>query len=219
MRPLLTLLAIASLSVPLAACGGTASQRSGSLSAVSAPTHRASTCSRSPVNAESPPHYAGVPRYPRDDDGDNDSSSDENIRTFGHEADRTDARAMAATLRRYYAFAARDEGGRACAMLTRAIRKAVPLEYGLRAGHRRQTCAAIVTGIFRHFHPVILSEARKMRVIDARLEGEKGYVVVRPHSPCVRSMCVLNLRELLIAKLLMQREDGAWKVEALLLKV
>ena len=173
------------------------------------------------VSESAVPRYVGVSRWPYDDDADNDHNSDENIPTFGHEASRADSRAMVATLRRYYAAVVKRDGARACAMFTRGFRKAVPIDYGRYGSpfERGTECAAVMSKIFDRYHRELLIQARRMQVIDSRLEGEKGYVVVRPHSPCTRGMCVLNLRELLIAKLLMQREEGSWKVEALFLKV
>lgn len=162
-----------------------------------------------------------MPRYPNDDDADNDHNEDENIPTFGQEPSRADRRAMVTTLKRYYAVAVRREGARACSLFTAGFRKSVPIDYG-RFGpsfERGSTCAAVMSKVLDHYHRELLIEARKMKVIDARLEGERGYVVVRPHSPCFRDTCVLNTRELLIAKLPMQREGGSWRVESLFLKV
>jgi hypothetical protein len=162
-----------------------------------------------------------VPRYSYDDDADNDGNSDENIRKFGHEAGSADRRAMVNTLERYYAVAVRREGSRACALFTRGFRTRVPIDYGRYGApfERGSTCSTVMSKVFDHYHRDLVIEARKMKAIDARLEGEKGYVVVRPHSPCFRDMCALNTRELLIAKLLMQREGGSWRVESLFLNV
>lgn len=128
---------------------------------------------------------------------------------------------MVGVLKRYYGAAVREEGGRACEMLASGFRKAVPIQYGRYGAsfERGHTCAVVMSKAFHHYHRLLSIEARRMKVIGARLEGEKGYVVVRPHSPCLREMCVLNLRELLIAKMLMQREGGSWKVEAQFLMV
>jgi hypothetical protein len=217
LRPLLLSVAIALLGLLLAGCGGA---RSPGRAVGKAVATRSSSSVDTP-GAETVPHYAGVPRYPYDDDADNDGNADENIPTFGHEASTADRREMVATLKRYYAIAARREGSHACALFTSGFRRTVPVDYG-RYGpsfEHGSTCAAVMSKVLDHYHRELLTEARRMKVIDARLEGEKGYVVVRPHSPCVRDMCVLDTPELLIAKLFMQREGGSWKVESLFLKV
>lgn len=233
MRSLLIPIAIVSLSLLGVGCGQAAGtgerspwvashrQRSTPARANGTAASANGTSATGVSNSESVPRYAGVPRYPGDDDADNDHNDDENIPTFGHEASSSDRRAMVATLKRYYAAVVRNDGARACAMFTAIFRKSVPLEYGRYGApfERGSTCGGVVSKVFRHFHRQLLIEATKMRVIDVRLEGEKGYVVVRPHAPCVREMCVLNLRELLIAKLPLRWEGGSWKVEALFLKV
>jgi hypothetical protein len=221
---LLTSIAIMSLGLLTAGCGQattTTTQEGHSRTARPANGPSSPTTTDVSHSEAAVPRYAGVSRWPYDDDADNDHNDDENIPTFGHEPSGPERRAMVATLRRYYAAVVKRDGAQACAMFAKVFRKAVPIEYGRYGApfEHGSTCAAVMSKVFDHYHRELLIQARRMKVIDARLEGEKGYVVVRPHSPCVREMCVLNTRELLIAKLLMQREGGSWRVEALFLKV
>jgi hypothetical protein len=217
-RSLLAPVALLSIGIAGGACGGSTNARSRPHPAVGASS---SSVAHHVDPAQEVPRYPGVKAYPDDDDEDNDHNGDENIRGFGREADAATGRAMVATLERYYTAAAKRDGARACGMLALSLRAAVPITYGRYGARymRGDTCTAVLSHTFEYLHAQIASEAARMKVIAARVEGEKGYVVVDPHARCVPSTCVLALHELHIAKLLMGREAGSWKVESILLKV
>jgi hypothetical protein len=221
MKSLLTLPAILVLSVAATSCGSAGKGVSHGARVVAATTASPGASPGGASNSTSTPHFPGVRQYPGDVDGDNDHNDDEGMRTPGHEADAADLRAIAATVKRYYATAVAGDGARACAMLSSPIVKTVPIEYGRYGAPylHDDTCAEVLSKLFEHFHRQILTEAARLKVIAARLEGDHGYAALRTRTPCIPGRCVLDTRILTLTKVLVKREGSSWKIESLLAQV
>lgn len=167
------------------------------------------------------PHYPGVPAYPGDSDGDNDENSDENMRTPGREGSLADWRSIASEIRRYYTTALADDGAKACGMMAARLARAIPLEYGPRraSNSRAGSCASIMSAYFRRERPEVVAVARTQKLIDVRLEGDHGYAVLHVDLPCLPGSCVLNLRTIHIANVLVAWEGASWKIDSRLASV
>lgn len=216
---LLALLALGVLG--LTACGASVQRSKTSVASRAASSSAALGVPAYHGPLEPAPQYPGVHKYLGDDDGDDDHNSDENIHTFGRRAGEAQERAIAAVVRRYYAIAAQGSGARGCSMFSRAFRRTVPIAYGLHGAPymRGSTCVAVMTRYYRHLHRQIAFYASTSKVIEARLEGERGYAVLRMHGICPSSMCIPLLRHMRIAHVLVQREAGAWKIESMFITV
>jgi hypothetical protein len=224
MKPLLSMLAIASLALAtagsLAAAGCGSAKRSSGQGAKPAAASTASRAASTTVASSSVPHYPGVPQFPGDSDGDNDQNSDEGMRTPGHRGSPADTRAIAAAIKRYYSVAIADDGAGACAMLAASLVKTVPIEYGHGASYLRgKTCAVIMSKLFKHLRRQVVSVATTQRMIEVRLEGDHGYAALHVDLPCLRDACVLNARKLNVANVLVKWEGNSWKIDSLLATV
>jgi hypothetical protein len=127
---------------------------------------------------------------PPDKDNDADSngktlydSDDSSIVAYGHAANASDKRAIAALAKLYYAAAAAEQGARACAMLYSPYAESVPETYG-RSGPagsyaRGATCAVVMTGVFKRFHEQIAERLPKLQVSRVRVKERQGVAVLR----------------------------------------
>jgi hypothetical protein len=176
-RASLTLSAVALLAPGLVACG------------------RAGTGAGSASNASSTaPSLSGLL-------GDQDSdtkvggyydSDDGEVRSYGHEASATEARAITTLVERYYAAAAAQDATKACALTYYLEAETLPEQYaeppGPRWLHGASTCRAVLSRVFAHFHskltvPVVVTAVRVNRGRAEVLVGFKtlpaGYVKAR----------------------------------------
>ena len=179
---LLALFALGLLGVCLTACGSSSkdtSSTSQNSSTTDAAVNNATTTAPSDT-APAPPdtkvdsdkdNDVGAP----DDDKNNNSSLD-----FGHEASASVKRPITALIKRYYATAAAENGARACSMLYSTLAEAVPEDYGLSPPGepymRGTTCPAVMTLMFKHFHPQLELELPKLKVTHVRLIEHHGLV-------------------------------------------
>lgn len=223
MKLLPTLLAIAPFAFLGGGCGGATGGSEGAAGRAR-PAKQASeqplsaATGRGPTSTAQIPHYPGVRWYPGDSDGDADHNSDENMRTPGREGSPADRHAIAVAVGRYYSIALAGDGARACAMLAPALVRGIPIEYG-RYGPaylRGDTCAGVMSKLFRHERRQVVAVARTQKLLDVRLEGDHGYAALRVSLPCLKGSCVLDVRTLRIANVLVKREGDSWKIDSLL---
>lgn len=149
----------------------------------------------------------------KDRDGDSDNSSntyydkdDRTVRGFGHAASAADRRAIAALVKRYYMAAAAADGTTACSTIESSIAKAVPEALGTSAGPsyaRGDTCAVVMSKIFRASHRQLAAYAARIQVARVRLDRGSGLAVL--------SFGTLPARQIPVI-----REGSAWKLEAVL---
>ncbi len=207
MRSLLALLAIALLGGCLAACGG-----SGKGSATDASASGPKTTPVSTVPTDTAP-AAVKTKADADKDNDNDIGGAEDdadngsVIDFGHPASSAEKRAIVALIKRYYAAAYAENGAAACSMIYSTFQESVPEDYGQsppgQPYMRGTTCAAVVTLLFKHFHPQIAIEYPKLEVAAVRLIEHHGLVLLR--------FGALPERQILVA-----REGHIWRVASLL---
>lgn len=206
----LALAAIGLLSLALAACGGTG-KAAHSSSQASSSADAATTTAGSTVSAA---QTRPAPVLTKTDaDADNDSGSvgegadNDKVLHFGHEASAGDKRAIDALIKRYYAAAVAEDGAKACSMIYSTLAEAVPEDFGQTPpgpGYMNgRTCPAVVTLLFKHFHPQIALELPKLEVAHVRL--------VEHHGVAVLSFGSLPERTIFVA-----REGQTWKVQQLL---
>jgi hypothetical protein len=164
------------------------------------------------------PHYAGVPWYPGDSDGDNDHNAEEGMHSPGREGLPSERRAIGAAVKRYYSIALAEDAPAACTMLAASLRKSMLIDYGRYGAPylRGKSCVEIASKLFRHERRQIVAVASTEKLIDVRLEGDHGYAALRVDLPCLPGSCVLDMRTLPIANVLVKREGESWKIDSLL---
>ncbi|MFZ2114909.1 MAG: hypothetical protein WAU77_14395 [Solirubrobacteraceae bacterium] len=209
MRQLLALPTAALLCLGLCACASTRTNSASQVfqnSVATASTAATSTSSSTPSS-----DYTKV-----DGDKDNDvgaPSDDTNnnqVSDFGHAASEPYRRAITALVKRYYAAALADDGAKACSMIYSTLAESVPEDYG-GASHqplpapylRGETCAAVLTGLFKHLHAQLTVEVPKLEVARVRVEEHHALVLLR--------FGKLPERQIPVA-----REGRIWRMEELL---
>jgi hypothetical protein len=205
MKQLLAAFAIGAVCVCLVACGST--NKAGSGSQTSTTTEEAAV-STTPTNA--PPAPAQT-KPDADNDNDFGAIRDEpnNDRSvdFGHEADPSDKRAVTALIKRYYGAAVKGEGAKACSMLYSTLEESVPEDYGISPPSkpylRGTTCPAVLSLLFKHYHPQLALEYPRLEVARVRLIEHHGITILH--------FGKLPEREIVIA-----REGHTWKLDALI---
>jgi hypothetical protein len=205
MKPLLALLATALLSAGAYACGGAATgAHSASHVSTSAPAKDSTTA----ASSESP-----LADTTADSDRDNDvGAPDDDTRNtsaldFGHAADASERRTITAFVKRYYAAALAQDGATGCSMIYSTLAEAIPEDYSQTPGvpymHGAKTCAAAMTLLFKHYHPLLVLEVPKLDVRRVGLEERQGLVL-------------LSFGRLPERTISVKQEGRKWKMSALL---
>lgn len=194
------LLAVASLSVGLAACGGAGK---GTVSASRATSGAGAR--RTPV--------AALPQIEVKSDADSDSDTYENEpdnenELFGR-ANADDARSIAVLVKRYYAAAVARDGTVACQLLYTVLAETVPGSYGSAptppGPHQRQ-CAAVMSKLFGDLHKQMSAEGARLRVVSVRVRLNHGAAQFGSGGKQPFHYIMAH------------RERGAWKIDMLLAK-
>lgn len=174
---------IAALGPSVAACG------SSSGDAVS----RSSTV----ANGDSASTTAAGASSTHGSDRDNDSDhndDDENVLDYGHAANAADRRASVALVTRYFAAAAGGNGATACSLLMPFISGSVVENYSRLRGVRGNTCAVVLSNLFRQRHRQLAAKSASLEVIAVRVEGDKALAVLNlPEIPEVRQIAERRL--------------------------
>jgi hypothetical protein len=121
------------------------------------------------------------------------------LNQYGGKASRADRQAVAAVLEGYYAAAAAEEGAKACALLDPSLAEGLAVAPRPGAG---KTCAAGVSALYKQQHAQLAADAASMVVTEVRVKGDLG-------------LAVLGFRAKPEGEILVERERGAWKVDAL----
>jgi hypothetical protein len=204
MKPLLALLASALLSTGACACGGASP---GTHSAAHVSTSARAKEATTTASDESP-----LANSTADDDRDNDvgapndDTHNSGALDFGHRADASDQRAIAALVKRYYAAALAQDGAKGCSMIYSTLAEAIPEDYSQTPGvpymRGAKTCATAMTLLFKHYHPLLVLELPKLDVRRVRLEERHGLALL--------SFGALPEREISVT-----REGRTWKLTEL----
>lgn len=151
--------------------------------------------------------------FPLDSDEDNDNphprtshfdDDDYAVTRFGSPAGAADRRAIVTLLKRYYAAAAARDGSAACALLYPVLAEAVPEDYGQVAPLRgRKTCATVLPAVLAPRRRELEADAASLTVLGVRLDGPRGWAVLRFATPSERRMQL-------------HREGKTWMVDELL---
>lgn len=153
MRALFAILALATLGLAIAACGGASKGTASGAAAIGT--------------------AGSIHKNDRDNDSDNNDDDAETF-GFGHAADANDQRASAALITRYFAAAAEANGTEACSLLVPQLADSVVEDNSDVPGPRGTTCAAVVTRIFKLRHRMLVEKSASLRVVAVRVEGDKG---------------------------------------------
>lgn len=151
---------------------------------------------------------------PRDRDGDTDNRSgsyydgdDDVVRRFGRPAGVGDRRAIESLVKRYFAAADAADGAVVCPMIVSAMRRAVVMTLGHHppgpAYASGNTCAEVLSKVFRQNHRQLASEDGSLDAIEVRVGDGRGWAV-------------LGFAGLPGRQLPLVREAGGWEIQALL---
>lgn len=177
MKSLLGLIVVGSLCLSLAACGD--SKGAGPTSQAAAGVKTSTT----------PPDTAPAPLETKADaDKDNDlgtaqdDPNNNSVLDFGHAANASNTRLITTLIKRYYAAAYAEDGAKACSMIYSLTAESVPEDFGQSPPGPQymqgKTCSAVLTLLFKHFHPQIALELPKLKVARVRLLEHHGMAVL-----------------------------------------
>ncbi|MGH2911043.1 MAG: hypothetical protein ACRDJ3_01060 [Solirubrobacteraceae bacterium] len=111
-----------------------------------------------------------------------EKTDDEEVDHYAHLASPVDKRTVTAFATRYIRAAAAEDGVAACAMLVPSLAEGVPAEFGkARSGlpyMHGSTCAAVVSGLFKHFHRQFVTEAARLKVTTVRVAGRTAFALL-----------------------------------------
>jgi hypothetical protein len=156
MRAYLAILATMTLGLGLGACGG---------SNVATSPQRSSPREDTAVTA-----YFPNDKNDRDNDGDR-NDDDEGVLDYGHAADAADRGQSVALIKRYFAAAAAANGARACSLLAPFIAESVVEDDGRTTALYGNSCAAVMSKLFKLHHALLLAKDESMRIPSIRVEG------------------------------------------------
>ncbi len=169
----------------------------------------ATTSTAAATTAEAP-LTANLLKADRDKDSDGGGASDDTnnnaVLNFGRPAGASDKRAITTLLERYYRAAATENGAAACSMLYSTLAEGVPEDYGSYNGPtymRGNTCPAVMTLLFKHYHRLLETEVPKLKIAQVDLQERHG-------------LAVLNFGALPEREIQVEREGHVWRVTALI---
>lgn len=199
---------VALLCACVGSCGGGTSGGGGSTSQPSSgAAATASTRATTESSATPPGSYLK-------DDGDDDrddknrhvtaAESDDApyLASFGKRSSQADRQAVVALVKRYYAAVAGGDGARACSQLHSSLVSGLVEDQGQSVQSVGRTCAAVMSRLLRQRKQLTASDAATMVVVDVRVKGALGLVA-------------LGFRSRRVSQILVKREGGAWKIDAL----
>jgi hypothetical protein len=147
------------------------------------------------------------------EDGDNDvdgrpgrlyDGDDDAVRHFGRLASPADARAIATLVKRYYSFAALDDGAGVCSLMVKTMADTVAEDLGQPPGPpqlRGHTCAIVMGKVFRHNRSLLGVYETDLQIIRAGVEGN-------------RALVVLGFGKLPARQIVAVRDRGEWRLAA-----
>jgi hypothetical protein len=219
MKSLLTLLALTSIGLGVAACGagsrGTGlASRASSQGVGTAPTQRYLN------DADRDDSSSGDTDQDGDNskDTDNDSYSDympidnasyhdgddNKFVAYGHAASAADRQVIAALVKRYYAAAAAGNGAAACRLIDPTLARTIPGSYGQPPGPiyaRGKSCSVVASKLFKHLPTQ--ADLAGVEATDVRVEGDEAFALLG--SPTIPA-----------SFLALKRDGGAWRIDSLI---
>jgi hypothetical protein len=145
--------------------------------------------------------------YKKSEEGLYQDKDDNGIVDYGHLASATDDKAVTALVKRYYTAAVAGDGASACSMIIPSFARAVPEDYGRATGptylRGGKSCPAVMSLLFKHSHQQLAAGATTLEVTGVRVSGNQGFAL-------------LGSRVTPASDIPVQREAGAWKVDALI---
>lgn len=208
MRSFLVLLTMAPLGA--GACGGAGK---GAGSDVHAATGAVAAGGRTSMATR----YAGrIGGYLRgDDDADETNhrdADDRRVRGYGRAADATDRQAAMTLVARYYAAAAAGDGAGACSLMSSRLAGASKLGEAAEEAYppapsapplHGEGCPRIMAQLFEADHRQLAADSATLTVTGVRLKDGHG-------------LALLGFKAMPEREIRIRREDGAWKIDALL---
>jgi hypothetical protein len=209
MRPLLALLSSALLALAGSACGSTGTL-TGSMSATSPAAGAVnSAAATGPARAARPGGYLKRDGDRDFDDVESAHKTGENDNgplfvSYGPRARTSDARAVTALVKRYYAAAAAGDGATACSLLAAGLITGVAAGQGQSGQGARGACVASMSLTFRQQHQRLAAEdVATMLVTSVHVKGNLG-------------LALLGFRTMPEGEIVVEREGHTWKIDALL---
>lgn len=126
--------------------------------------------------------------------------------TFGHPASSADTRAITAVTRTFYSAAAKDSGTVLCSLLYSLLEETVAEDFGHEPGPvalRGNSCAVVMTKLYRQDHRRHVAEFAKLRVTSARISYHQALALLSFGESKPSSYIALK------------RERSIWKINAL----
>jgi hypothetical protein len=124
---------------------------------------------------------------------------------FGEAAEAAELRTITALVKRYYTIALADKGAKACTMLYSPLAEAAAEDYGQPGGpayaRGAKTCQAVLSDVFHHYHAQLAAEVPKLAVSTVRLQGRRGYAMLKFGHFAERELAV-------------EREGSTWRLAA-----
>lgn len=216
MKPLLALLASALLTVGATACGGGSETSTSTPSTTAAPsTTTAASAPPATTATTATTRTTPAPQAPSTGTGSGTGESsasalgkryphgDDSIQTFGTEAGVVEKQAVTAIVKRYYAAVAAGNGAGACALLSSGLSKSIVQSLGRSATLRGKGCAGILALLFKHASAQSGASLADIEVTGVRIKGDRGFALLRS-------------KTMPSGEITVDRENGAWKVGALI---
>jgi hypothetical protein len=154
---------------------------------------------------------ATLPQVESKSDADSDSDKygsepDNESEVFGRPAGAVDSRAVRRLLKRYYAAAAAGDGAEGCRLLYVPIAESVAEDLGAStgpAGLRGNSCAAVLSKLFKRSHGHWSADSATLRVAAVRVQGNRGVARLSFHGNRTARYVLAH------------RERGGWKLALL----
>jgi len=127
---------------------------------------------------------------------------DNPVRFYGREAAGVERQTILTLVRRYYAAAARNDGGKTCQMMFSGTVREFVKQNSQRA-HSKQ-CSRIASFEFAQMHTELKRDVATLKFIRIRVKGASGIVLLRFEKAAE------------LSPLSIQRDGPAWKVAQLL---
>jgi hypothetical protein len=134
-------------------------------------------------------------------------ADDYNAPNYPYAASAVERRTAAAVLKRYLTAAVADDGAAACSLIYSLFAETIPESYGLpplgSPALRGDTCAKVMTKMFKQQHKQLAAELPTLEVASVRVSHNRG-------------LAVLHFKDMPPRSITMHRERGVWKVDAVL---
>jgi hypothetical protein len=202
LKPVVGLLAVLAISAGALGCADTQDgihvRRQGSVSATSGRAHQGVVASgrEAPPGTRSDKDYDATSNTYYDND-------DMAVVSFGRPASQSEARRVAAFVKRYYSIAAAGDGAAASSLIYPLSAEAVGENYAVERKRRTSpgmSCGEALSMLFRERHRELVGDSAHLKVAGVRVDGTRAYALLDTGTPYRSS-------------LYLRRESGAWKVE------